>query len=87
MKRAYVFSTWMQATFTDGQWFKIYQHIDFYGRIQRTSSLKKDKREYLLEVDVEHPMELHENHNMLPFLAEGMKIGKGRGGISTKFQG
>ena len=31
---------------------------------------------YLLEVDVEYPKELHENHNELPFLAERMKIGK-----------
>ena len=31
----------MQTTFTDGQWFKIYQHIDFYGRMQRTSPMKK----------------------------------------------
>ena len=36
---------------------------------------KKDKKGYLLEVDVEHPKELHENHNELPFLVEKMKIG------------
>ena len=35
---------------------------------------KKDKRGYLLEVDVEYPKELHENHNELSFLAERMKI-------------
>ena len=29
--------------------------------------VQKDKRGYLLEVDVEHPKELHENHNQLPF--------------------
>ena len=40
-------------------------------------------KEYLLEVDVEYPKELHENHNKLPLLAERMKIGKG-GKISTK---
>ena len=38
--------------------------------------VKKDKRGYLLEVDVEYPKELHENHNELPFLAERMKIGR-----------
>ena len=38
--------------------------------------VKKDKRRYLLEVDVEYPKGLHENHNELPFLAERMKIGK-----------
>ena len=48
--------------------------------------VKKDKRGYLLEVDVEYPKELHENHNELLFLAETMKIGRGEG-ISTKSQG
>ena len=38
--------------------------------------VKKDKRGYLLEVDVEYPRELCENHNELPFLAEKMKIGR-----------
>ena len=39
--------------------------------------VKKDKRRYLLEVDVEYPKELHENHNELQFLVERMKIGRG----------
>ena len=38
--------------------------------------VKKDKRGYLLEVDVEYPEELHESHNELPFLVERMKIGR-----------
>ena len=38
--------------------------------------VKKDERGYLLEVDVEYPMGIHENHNELPFLTEGMKIGR-----------
>ena len=33
--------------------------------------VKKDIRGYLLEVDVEYPKELHENHNELPFLVNG----------------
>ena len=37
---------------------------------------KKDKRGYLLEVDVKYPKELHENHNELPFLVDKMKIGR-----------
>ena len=37
---------------------------------------KKDKTGYLLEVDVEYPKELHENHNELPFLVKKMKIGR-----------
>ena len=32
--------------------------------------IKTDKRGYILDVDVEYPKELHENHNELPFLAE-----------------
>ena len=38
--------------------------------------VKKDKRGYLLEIDVEYPKELHEKHNELLFLAERMKIGR-----------
>ena len=38
--------------------------------------IKKDKRGYLLEADLEYSKELHENHNELPFLAERMKIGR-----------
>ena len=71
----------MQTTFTDGKWFKIYQHMDLNGRMEKTLPLKKltnlskkDKGGYLLEVDVKYPKELHENHNELPFLAEKMKI-------------
>ena len=37
---------------------------------------KKDERGYLLEVNVECPKVLHENHNELPFLAERTKIGR-----------
>ena len=36
--------------------------------------VKKDMKGYLLQVDVEYPKELHENHNELPSLAERMKI-------------
>ena len=36
--------------------------------------VKKDKKGYLLEVNVEYPKGLHKNHNELPFLAERMKI-------------
>ena len=37
--------------------------------------VKKDERGYLLEVDVEYPKGLHENHTEMPFLVERMKIG------------
>ena len=43
--------------------------------------VKKDRRGYLLEVDMEYPKGLHESHNELSFLAERMKIGRGK--IST----
>ena len=38
--------------------------------------VKKDRKGYILEVDVDYPKELHESHNELPFLPERMKIGK-----------
>ena len=38
--------------------------------------VKKDKRGYFLEDDVNYPKQLHENHNELPFLAEKIKIGR-----------
>ena len=37
---------------------------------------KKGKEGYLLQVDVKHPKELHENHIELPFLTEKMNIGR-----------
>ena len=44
---------------------------------EKTEELvKKDMRGYLLEVDVEYSKGLHENHNVLPFLVEKMKIGR-----------
>ena len=36
--------------------------------------VKKDKRGYLLEVDVKNRKDLPENHNEMPFLVEKMKI-------------
>ena len=38
--------------------------------------VKKDKKGYFLEVDVEYPKEIHKNHSHLLFLAERMKIGR-----------
>ena len=43
---------------------------------EKTDEERKDKKGYLLRVDVEYPKELHENHNELPFLVEKMKIGR-----------
>ena len=36
--------------------------------------VKKDKRGYLLEVDVKNRKDLNKNHNEMPFLVEKMKI-------------
>ena len=36
--------------------------------------IKKDKRGYLLQVDVEYLKELHENNNKLPFFGKKIKI-------------
>ena len=41
-----------------------------------TKLAKTEKKCYILEVDVEYPVELHTNHNELSFLAEKMKTGK-----------
>ena len=38
--------------------------------------MKKNKKGYILEVDVDYPKSLHDQHNDLPFLPERMKIGK-----------
>ena len=38
--------------------------------------VKKDKKGYILNVDVKYFKELQKNHNKLSFLAERMKIGK-----------
>ena len=40
MKRAYIFNTWMQTTFTDEQWFKTYQRIDLNRKKKETLPLK-----------------------------------------------
>ena len=37
---------------------------------------KKDKKGYLLEVDVEYPKGLREIHSELPFLVEKMKVAR-----------
>ena len=36
----------------------------------------KDKNGYLLEVDINYPLHLHQDHNELPFLPERMKVKK-----------
>ena len=53
--------------------FKLKKGVD-YTPEKIDKLVKKDKRGYILEVDVEYLKELHENHNELPFLAERIKI-------------
>ena len=38
--------------------------------------VKKDKKGYIVEVDVDYPKELQKKQNELPFIAEKTKIGK-----------
>ena len=41
----------------------------------KISKLAKSKSKgYILEVDIHYPKELHDSHNDLPFMCEGMKI-------------
>ena len=54
------------------QGFKWENGEDFTPEIDEL--VKKDKRGYLLEVDVKNRKDLHENHNEKPFLVEKMKI-------------
>ena len=54
----------------------LWKEADDFSPEKIDELVKKDKRGYLLEVDVEYPKELHENHNELPFLVERIKIGR-----------
>ena len=38
--------------------------------------VKLQNKDYLLEVDVKYPKELHDSHNELPFMCEKMKINR-----------
>ena len=38
--------------------------------------VEKDRKGYILEVDVDYAKTLHKSHNEIPFLPERMKIGK-----------
>ena len=54
----------------------LWKKVDDFTPEKTDELVKKDKREYVLVVDVKYPKELHENHNELPFLVERMKIGR-----------
>lgn len=44
--------------------------------LKKQRLVKKGKKEYILEADVEYPEELHKNHKELPISADRMKIRK-----------
>ena len=54
----------------------LWKKVDDFTPEKTDELVKKDKREYVLVVDVKYPKELHENHNELPLLVERMKIGR-----------
>ena len=54
----------------------LWKKVDDFTPEKIDELVKKDKREYVLKVDVKYPKELHENHNELPFLVKRMKIGR-----------
>ena len=71
MKGVCIFSTQTETTYR----FKWKNGEDFTPE-KVDKLVKKDKRGYLLLVDVEYPKELHENYNELLFLLQQMKIGR-----------
>ena len=54
----------------------LWKKVDDFTPEKTDELVKKDKREYVLVVDVKYPKELHENHNQRPFLVARMKIGR-----------
>ena len=56
--------------------FKWVKNVGVFTADKISKLVKKDKKGYILEVDIEYPKNLHKEHNQLPFLPERMKIGK-----------
>ena len=56
--------------------FRWVKNVEEFTPEKIAKLVKKDRKGYILEVDVDYPKELHKSHNELPFLAERMKIGK-----------
>ena len=54
----------------------LWRRVDDFTPEKIDELVKKDKRGYILEVDVKYPKELHKNHNELPFLVGKMEIGR-----------
>ena len=69
-----IFNIYMQATFMERQWSKIYQQVGCMKRkindftAEKIDQLvKKDKKGYTLEVDIDYAKELHRKYDGLPF--------------------
>ena len=56
--------------------FRWISDVDEFTTENIAKLVKKDKKGYILEVDVDYPKGLHKKHNELPFLPEKMKIHK-----------
>ena len=57
--------------------FRCIEKPEIFNSSEMISRLvEKDKKGYVLEVDVEYPEELHNEHNDFPFLCEKMEIKK-----------
>ena len=63
----------MRKTYMDGQCHNRFQLEDLDGLVKRELAKCTDK-DYLLEVDVAYPEQLHDLHNDLPFMCERMEI-------------
>ena len=65
----------MSQTLPTGN-FKWVKNVEKFTAKKIANLVKRNGKGYLLEVDVEYPIELHDLHNDLPFMPEKMKINK-----------
>ena len=79
-----IFNIYMQATFMERQWSKIYQQVGCMKRkindftAEKIDQLvKKDKKGYTLEVDIDYAKELHRKYDGLPFFSRQHGCWKG----------
>ena len=56
--------------------FKWEKKVERFTAKKIANLVKNGRKGYLLEVDVEYPIKLHDIHNDLPFMPEKMKINK-----------
>ena len=58
------------------RWFQMEKNILKFNEDFIKNYDEDSDKEYIFEVDVEYPKNLHDLHSDLPFLSERMKIGK-----------